>query len=71
MGERGMTTTVRNYRHIEVRPVAGALGAEIYGVDMARDLDAEVVSEVRQALLDHLVIFLRDQIGRASCRERV
>ena len=26
MGERGMTTTVRNYRHIEVRPVAGALG---------------------------------------------
>ena len=57
-----MTTTVRNYRHIEVRPVAGALGAEIYGVDMARDLGAEVVSEVRQALLDHLVIFLRDQV---------
>jgi taurine dioxygenase len=37
------------------------LGAEIAGVDMARDLDAEVVSEVRQALLDHLVIFLREQ----------
>jgi taurine dioxygenase len=62
MGEGIMTTTVRNYRHIEVRPVAGALGAEIYGVDMARDLGAEVVSEVRQALLDHLVIFLRDQV---------
>ncbi|MBN9088663.1 MAG: TauD/TfdA family dioxygenase [Reyranella sp.] len=52
---------MRNYKHIEVRPIAGALGAEIGGVDMARDLDAEVVSEVRQALLDHLVIFLREQ----------
>jgi len=44
-----------------VRPIAGALGAEIHGVDMARDLDAEVVAEMRQALLDHLVIFLRGQ----------
>jgi len=52
---------MRNYRHIEVKPVAGALGAEIAGVDMARDLDEEVVTEVRHALLEHLVIFLRDQ----------
>ena len=52
---------MRNYRHIEVRPIAGALGAEIHGVDMAHDLGAEVVGEVRQALLDHLVIFLREQ----------
>ena len=52
---------MRNYKHIEVRPIAGALGAEIHGIDMARDLDGEVVSEVRQAFLDHLVIFLRDQ----------
>src|SRR6266436_5300297 len=53
--------TMRNYCHIEVQPIAGALGAEIEGVDMARELDAEVVSEVRHALLEHLVIFLRDQ----------
>src|SRR6201986_5556104 len=52
---------MKNYRHIEVRPISGALGAEISGVDMAQDLDAEVVSEVRHALLDHLVIFLRGQ----------
>jgi taurine dioxygenase len=54
-------TGLRNYRHIEVKPIAGALGAEIAGVDMARDLDDEVVAEVRHALLDHLVIFLRNQ----------
>ncbi len=52
---------MRNYRHIEVRPIAGALGAEIYGVDMSQDLEADVVAEMRQAFLDHLVIFLRDQ----------
>ena len=60
---------MRNYRHIEVRPIAGALGAELHGVDMSRDLEDDVVGEVRQAFLDHLVIFLRDQnvtqIGRA------
>ncbi len=52
---------MRNYRHIEVKPIAGALGAEIVGVDMSRELDDEVVSEVRHAFLEHLVIFLRDQ----------
>jgi taurine dioxygenase len=49
------------YQHIEVRPLAGALGAEVFGVDMAADLDDEVVREVRRAFLDHLVIFLREQ----------
>ena len=51
----------RHYRHIEVRPIAGALGAEILGVDSARPLGDEVVTEIRQAFLDHLVIFLRSQ----------
>jgi taurine dioxygenase len=52
---------MRNYRHIEVKPIAGALGAEIHGVDIARDLEDDIVAEMRQAFLDHLVIFLRDQ----------
>jgi taurine dioxygenase len=44
-----------------VRPVAGALGAEVLGVDVARPLEGGVVSEIRRAFLDHLVIFLREQ----------
>jgi taurine dioxygenase len=54
-------STGRTYRHIEAKPVAGSLGAEIHGVDVAAPLDDAVVSEIRQALLDHLVIFFRDQ----------
>ena len=50
-----------NYYHIDVKPVSGALGAEINGVDISAPLDAEVVSEIREALLNHLVIFFQNQ----------
>lgn len=53
--------TARGYRHFEARPIAGALGAEIHGVDLALPLADEVVEEIRRAFLDHLVIFFRDQ----------
>lgn len=46
---------------MEVKPIAGALGAEIAGVDLARSLGEATIRAIRQALLDHLVIFFRDQ----------
>ncbi len=49
------------YRHIETSPIAGALGAEVSGVDLSCGLDDDVMAEVRGALLDHQVIFFRDQ----------
>jgi taurine dioxygenase len=49
------------FRHIEVCPIAGALGAEVRGVDLARPLHGDVVAEIRSALLEHLVIFFREQ----------
>ena len=52
----------QNYSHIDVKPVSGALGAEIKGVDISIPLDAEVVSEIRNALLKHLVIFFQNQV---------
>ena len=51
----------RNFRTIEVCPIDGALGAEINGVDISQPLEGEVISEIRQAFLDYLVIFFRDQ----------
>jgi taurine dioxygenase len=50
------------YRNIEARPIAGALGAEIHGVDLAGKLDTATFSEIRQALHDYLVVFFRDQV---------
>jgi taurine dioxygenase len=52
-----MQTTTR----LEIQPIAGALGAELHGVDLGSDLDDATVAEIRQALLDHCVIFFRDQ----------
>jgi taurine dioxygenase len=46
---------------METRKIAGALGAEISGIDLRRKLDAQQAAAVRKALLDHQVIFLRDQ----------
>ncbi|MEJ8839753.1 TauD/TfdA dioxygenase family protein [Ramlibacter sp. AN1133] len=44
-----------------VKRVAGALGAEILGVDLARDLDDRLAARIRQAFLEHQVIFFRNQ----------
>ena len=46
---------------LEVRKIAGAIGAEIHGVDLARELHQETVGQIRRAWLEHCVIFFRDQ----------
>ena len=45
----------------EIRPIAGALGAELRGVDLSAELPDATIGAIRQALLDHLVLFFRDQ----------
>ncbi len=46
---------------IDVRPLEGALGAEIGGLDLSGPLSEAVIDEVRRAFLEHLVVFFRDQ----------
>ena len=46
---------------MKVRKVSGALGAEISGIDLARPLREREVADLREALREHLVVFLRDQ----------
>ncbi len=50
-----------SYKKIGVKRLSGALGAEIEGVDLARDLDNETFDDIHQAFLDHQVIFFRGQ----------
>ncbi len=49
------------YKKIKVQPLAGALGAEIFGIDLSTEIDPATLAEVRQAHLEHLVIFFREQ----------
>ena len=44
-----------------VKPLAAALGVELSGVDFASGLTPEVFQEVRRLLVEHQVIFFRDQ----------
>ena len=46
---------------MDIRPLAGAIGAEIFGVDLAGELDDDTVAAIRRAWLDYCVIFFRDQ----------
>ena len=50
-----------SYQAIEVRKVAGSLGAELTGLDLSRHLPPKAEQELRRALTEHLVLFLRDQ----------
>jgi taurine dioxygenase len=45
----------------DVHPLAGSVGAELLGIDLSGALSDITVQAVRQALLDHGVIFFRDQ----------
>lgn len=46
---------------ITARRIAGALGAEIEGVDLSKPLAEAHVAAIRALWLEHLVVFFRDQ----------
>jgi alpha-ketoglutarate-dependent sulfate ester dioxygenase len=56
-----MTETITTRARIGVTRLSGNIGAEISGVDAGEVLSDETVAEVRRALLQHKVVFLRDQ----------
>ncbi len=45
----------------EVRPTGGPLGAWVTNVDLGKPLSPPVVAALKEALLEHLVLFFRDQ----------
>ena len=46
---------------LQLRRTSGALGAEISGVDLSQELPDDTIAAIRQALVEHQVIFFRDQ----------
>lgn len=50
-----------SYQHIEVKPISGACGAVVSGIDLSQDLDDQRLNEVKRAFHENLVIFFHDQ----------
>ena len=46
---------------VQIIPTGGALGAEVWGLDLRYPLSAEIVSDLRAAFLDRCVLLFRDQ----------
>ena len=54
-----------------VQPVAGALGATVRGLDLTKVVESEELDGIRQALADHLVVFLPEQDLSLDDLERI
>jgi taurine dioxygenase len=46
---------------LDIKPIAGALGAEISGIDLTANISPESFAEIRRLLVEYGVIFFRDQ----------
>lgn len=55
----GPTSEVGNVGELEIRPVAGHIGAEILGVDL-REPDDAIIQQIYATLLEHEVVFFRE-----------
>jgi len=50
-----------HHEAVHIRALNPVIGAEIHGVDLSVPLGDKAFAQIRQALLDHKVIFFRDQ----------
>jgi alpha-ketoglutarate-dependent taurine dioxygenase len=58
-----MTATINpSTTQLALRKITGRIGAVVSGVDVASDLDADTVRQIRQALNDHKALVFRDAI---------
>ncbi len=50
-----------SHAKIEIHPMSGTCGAEIFGVDLSQPLSADAVRTIRTTLVDRGVVFFREQ----------
>lgn len=46
---------------LSINKLTAAIGAEIEGIDLASELETSTVAQIREALLEHLLLVFRDQ----------
>ncbi|GLK89006.1 TauD/TfdA dioxygenase family protein [Pseudomonas turukhanskensis] len=61
MSNAALATPLNSPVQLDIRRVAGRIGAEIRGVKLSADLDADTVAAIQQALVEHKVVFFRGQ----------
>lgn len=47
--------------NIKVTPLSPAIGAEVAGIDITKPMSSETFAGLKQALLDHLIVVIRNQ----------
>jgi len=58
------------YETIKLTPIAPALGAEVQGVDLSREIAPPQLAEIRRAIAERLVLVFRDQHLDAEAHKR-
>jgi len=70
MGNANRLRSVETGMSLTLEPITPALGAVVRGVDLSQPLDAAAFAAVEAALLEHQVLFFRDQdITQAQQRD--
>ncbi len=52
---------MKQYNHMRVKPINGAMGAEVFDIDLSGELSEAALAEIRAAWGEHLVLIFRDQ----------
>jgi taurine dioxygenase len=60
-GEAAPHAAAAGFRHIQPRPLCGALGAEIAGIDLSQPLSDAVFAEIEAAFHEYVVLVFPDQ----------
>ena len=50
-----------NYSKFRVKPISGALGAEVFDIDLSKSLDNSTMDEIHEAFNEYIVLLFRDQ----------
>ena len=52
---------MRTFNSFKVKPISGAMGAEVFDIDLSSDLSPEMWDEIQDAFHHYLVLIFRDQ----------
>ena len=52
---------MQTFKNFKAKPISGAMGAEVFDIDLSEDLSSEAWAEIQDAFHHYLVLIFRDQ----------